>query len=300
MSSNRTSRARIAVVQFDPQLCMVEENIEKAKSLCSGLTPGSVDLVCFSEMAFSGYVFPDSIGIDPFLDEPLTGLASQFCSELAAHLKCYVIGGFPERLPKDEIEPGVDDWGGEMIRVGASSAILYGPDGECVGTYRKTNLFEIDSVWAKPGTGFATFNLPPPLNSITLGIGSDLNVPRPREWTSLEGPYELASRCISDKSNLLILLNAWLELPEEANEDKASTTMNFWAQRLIPLWETREGVAADDGQEVNVIICNRTGTETGKKFCGSSCNFQMIRSSGKPKLVDAMGKDEEGIRVWEV
>lgn len=300
MSQNRASGARIAVVQFDPKLCMVEENIERARELCSGLAPGSVDLVCLSEMVFTGYVFPDSIAITPFLEEPITGPTSKFCSELAARLRCHVVGGFPERLKSDEVEPGVDDWGDEMTRVGANSAILCGPDGECVGTYRKSNLFETDTTWAKPGTGFATFNLPPPLNSVTLGICNDLNVRKPREWTSLEGPYEIASHCISEKSNLLILLNAWLESPEDADEHQALSTMNFWAHRLIPLWEAREGVAADDGQEVNVIICNRTGEENGKKFCGSSCNFQMVGSSGKPKLVHAMGKDEEGISLWVV
>jgi len=300
MSSNRASGARIAVVQFDPKFCQVDNNIKKAKGLCAGIAPGSVDLVCLSEMVFTGYVFPNADSIKPFLEDPITGPTSRFCAELATHLRCHVVAGYPERLPDDEIEPGVDEWGNSITRVGANSAILFDPDGECVGRYRKTNLYETDTTWAKPGTGFTTFRLPPPLNAVSLGICMDLNVRRPLEWRSLEGPYEIASHCIEENSNLLILLNAWLESPEDIDEDHAWATMNFWAYRLLPLWEKQKGVPTDDQRERNVIICNRTGNENGKKFCGSSCNFQMKNSSGKPGLKHAMGRDEEGISLWTV
>jgi len=141
------------------------------------IAPGSVDLVCLSEMVFTGgypnlypvrsddpeltlsspqliptgYVFPTADSIKPFLEDPITGPTSKFCAELAIHLRCHVVAGFPERLSDDEVEPGVDEWGNAITRVGANSVILFGPEGECVGKYRKTNLFETDTTWAKPG-----------------------------------------------------------------------------------------------------------------------------------------------------
>ena len=109
--------------------------------------------------------------------------------------------------------------------VGANSAIMYGPSGEWIGGYRKTNLFETDKSWAKPGkehsfnlfishlisripgTGFAAFTLTLPLTSaqhshhsfvtitspsvaapslnMSLGICMDLNPQPPAEWTSI-------------------------------------------------------------------------------------------------------------------
>ena len=39
----------------------------------------------------------------------------------------------------------------EVERIGANSAVLYGPDGQWVGGYRKTNLFKTDLTWAKAG-----------------------------------------------------------------------------------------------------------------------------------------------------
>ena len=145
----------------------------------------------------------------------------------------------------------------------------------------------------------------------------DLNVQKPFKWGTIEGPYEIASYCVAENSNLLIILNAWLESPEDIGEDSAWTTMNYWAHRLKPLWEQREGISVNDQRGTNVVVCNRTGSEngesrvsslcggtgvvqnTGQKFCGSSCNFQMS-NSGEPRLKHAMGKDEEGINVWTV
>ena len=92
----------------------------------------------------------------------------------------------------------------------------------------------------------------------------DLNVQKPFRWESIEGPYEIASYCVAENSNLLIVLNAWLESPEDIGEDHAWTTLNFWAGRLRPLWEQQNGVSANDQHEMNVIVCNRTGNENGE------------------------------------
>lgn len=88
----------------------------------------------------------------PYLEDPQTGQASQFCAELATRLKCYVACGFPERLPQEEVCKGTDKYGNEVTKVGANSALLYDPMGMIVTKYRKTNLFETDMTWAKAGT----------------------------------------------------------------------------------------------------------------------------------------------------
>lgn len=92
----------------------------------------------------------------------------------------------------------------------------------------------------------------------------DLNVQRPLQWESIEGPYEIASHCLAQKSNILLLLNAWLESPEDTGDSHAWTTMDFWAHRLRPLWEPKEGVTTNDQREIDVVICNRTGNENGE------------------------------------
>ena len=84
------------------------------------------------------------------------GPTSIFCAELSKRLRCYVAAGYPERLSSDEqrkpvLSGALDDAGNPVQQVGANSAVLYGPDGSLVGNYRKTNPFETDMTWAKPG-----------------------------------------------------------------------------------------------------------------------------------------------------
>ncbi|KAF8644683.1 hypothetical protein AX16_008343 [Volvariella volvacea WC 439] len=364
------------------------------------LQPRSIDLLCFPEMAFTGYVFENATAIRPYLEKPKIGPTSVFCSELAKELGCWVVAGYPEVLDSTEQEGGAspppsrvgeDDGGvryGSVLRqvwdkktdsgfisgrrrrgfrfpragvgvgirdshprlrsryrhpvavgaggatVGANSACLYDPEGEWVEGYRKTNLFITDKSWAKPGTGFLNLTLSSPLRNLTLGICMDLN-PRPEATWTLEGPYEIADDCVKHKTNLLVMLNAWLDSGEEKEEKHDWQTLNYWGARLRPLWVNKEmemrsdeGVEEDedsgdtDGDgvpETIVVVCNRTGHENGvdippfittqgitsffsagKTFAGSSALFSMRNGAGRPKLLDVMGRDEEGVRVWNL
>lgn len=107
----------------------------------------------------TGYVFPDAASVSPYLEEPRTGPTSTFCAFLAARLRCYVVAGYPERLKPEEVRrvvlPADHEEGTEareVDQVGANSAALYGPDGQFVGDYRKTNLYKTDMTWARAGS----------------------------------------------------------------------------------------------------------------------------------------------------
>lgn len=99
----------------------------------------------------------------------------------------------------------------------------------------------------------------------------DLN-PQTPQWTSAAGPYELADYCIAKKSNLLILLNAWLDSGDEPDEEKDWGTLNYWAARTSPLWSDRvlhkdtKASDSDQGHETIVIVCNRSGDENGEPW----------------------------------
>lgn len=123
---------------------------------------------------------------------------------------------------------------------------------------------------ASAGTGFRTLVLPPPLNTVTLGICMDLNVQPPAKWT-IDGPYEVAEHCIKTRTDTLILLNAWLFSGDEDEDERFGVgkrdfgTLNYWATRLRPLWEGGKlgKDASTDRKETKVIICNRCGEENG-------------------------------------
>ncbi|KDR82967.1 hypothetical protein GALMADRAFT_151975 [Galerina marginata CBS 339.88] len=313
---------RVGVVQLAPKIGQVQANLARARELCRKIQPRSLDLLCFPEMAFTGYVFENAASIAPYLELPQTGVTSQFCSELAKRLECYVIAGYPEELSTDELveislsakedeaRPRMTEDGTLIHQIGANSAALYGPEGEWVGGYRKTNLFKTDMSWAKAGDGFSTFNLPSPIHTMSLGICMDLN-PQIEEWTSAKGPYEIADYCISKKANVLVLLNAWLDSGAETDEDYDWQTLNYWAARTRPLWtdgkdqpdspiEDEKHDATQQGDETIVIVCNRSGEENGKTFAGSSAIFSMRQDSGHPKLLDMLERREEGVRIWNI
>ncbi|KAK7462422.1 Carbon-nitrogen hydrolase, variant 2 [Stygiomarasmius scandens] len=322
-------------------------------------------------MIMSGYVFENASAITPYLELPQVGPTSQFCAELANRLGCYVIAGYPERLVGEEAPGGRPDGDEEQERqksqklngdvrdaekvgkqkpriVGANSAVIYGPGGKYLGGYRKTNLFEIDKTWAKPGNGFTTFRLPfppvcPPSHpktylTLSLGICMDLNVQPDADWESLDnGPYELADHVMTENVDILVLLNAWLDsnVDPDSKYESDWATLHYWSERLRPLWVDDEPPTLnDDGSyswgdqeeedydwemdegedfgadwatpsnrkksETVVVICNRTGREKGKLFAGSSAIFHMVRGSGSPKLLDSMGRYEEGLRGWGI
>ncbi|KAF9525494.1 hydrolase [Crepidotus variabilis] len=332
---------KIGVVQFAPKIGQVQVNIAKGREICRKIEPKSLDLLCFPEMIFSGYVFDNAAAISPYLEHPKTGPTSLFCSKLAKELQCHVIAGYPEILSDDEHGPGLstsssalstenqtevskDEETIQPAPVGANSAILYGPSGEWIGGYRKSHLFVTDKTWCKVGSGFKSFPLPPPLNiTMSLGICMDLN-PRIPEWTLSTGPYEMADYCLEQKANLLVLLNAWLDTGTELDENCDWGTLNYWAARLRPLWAKEGDIGLDSSDEDDdleqsrekndsppcvksgraretiVVICNRSGEENGKTFAGSSSIFSMCSGSGRPKLLDTMGRKEEGVRIWNI
>jgi protein N-terminal amidase len=132
-------------------------------------------------------VFKSAEEISPYLETPHSGPTSKFCQAISKQLGCYVTAGFPERLALDEdhptllapssvpdaskieeLAPGVSP--SNEIReaaptkrsghaVGANSAVVYGPGGEEIVKYRKTNLFETDMTWAKSGKPTLTLHL---------------------------------------------------------------------------------------------------------------------------------------------
>ena len=209
---------------------------------------------------------------------------------MAEKLHCYVVAGYPERLEQSEITKRSDSNGHIIDAIGANSAVVHGPGGERIGGYRKTNLFETDQTWAKPGssrssdceiethacsrfigTGFATFNLPTPLNTVSLGICMDLNPQSHAVWTLEDGPYEIADYCRVNGTDLLILLNAWLDsgIDEDTAEDWH--TLNYWASRLRPLWahvgdDVNQPPATIEQRRTVAIVCNRCGEENGRSI----------------------------------
>jgi protein N-terminal amidase len=98
----------------------------------------------------------------------------------------------------------------------------------------------------------------------------DLNpLPENLTWPA---PCELASFALSNRSQILVILCAWLDSKEDPRSAWDTTTIQFWIERLLPLWSKSSpdlrpmnGMEVpDDHDETIVVICNRSGLERGK------------------------------------
>jgi predicted amidohydrolase len=92
------------------------------------------DIVVCPEMATSGYVWRDAAALRPHA-EPARGPTFELLSPIARRNRSWVVVGFPE-LARDRLY---------------NAALVIGPDGSLVCTYRKVLLYEADLAWARPG-----------------------------------------------------------------------------------------------------------------------------------------------------
>lgn len=98
----------------------------------------------------------------------------------------------------------------------------------------------------------------------------DLNPSPPADWQLETGPYELAEYCQAQSTDVLVLLNAWLEYDydlDDGPDEPSWRTLQYWATRLRPLWHYQHKTDNDfeplAHHETMVVICNRTGEENG-------------------------------------
>jgi protein N-terminal amidase len=131
------------------------------------IPPNSLDLLVLPEMCLSGYMFPSASAILPYLEHPRIGPTALLFRELAKRLRCHVVGGYPERIEEEEESQPA---GSAPDKPGYNSAMIVSPDGEILGNYRKTFLFETDKTWAREGECPVANTLPEAcLTSATFG-----------------------------------------------------------------------------------------------------------------------------------
>ena len=147
-------------------------------------------------MALTGYVFQDEADINPFvesIDTHVTGPSFHLARKLALQLGSYILIGFPEdgrvqcrltatnaNLPPTSSD-AFDARSAELVAAAANeagssmthfnSALLVDRRGNCVHTFRKHFLYELDKRWAQEGPGFQYVDLPD-LGRVSLGFRS--------------------------------------------------------------------------------------------------------------------------------
>ncbi|KAI8377295.1 carbon-nitrogen hydrolase [Blakeslea trispora] len=211
--------------------------------------PGDIDLLVLPEMAFTGYVFKTKEEIEPFLEDEETGPSVQW-AQSQGNLFCSA------SLP-------------EPYYANYNSLCFVDPNGNRVLTYQKSFLYETDESWASEGPGFVSTQLEALDRAVGFGICMDLN---PYQFKSSFYQFEFANYHLQHQTDLICCSMAWL---------KGSTDpVQYWATRLLPLSLKQSPTL--------FVVCNRTGSERGSTFAGSSCVLEI-----QSEQVTVLGQLEE-------
>jgi predicted amidohydrolase len=186
---------KISAVQFRPRFQDIEFNFNYIQNVSKNT---NADLICFPELAFSGYFFWTKDQIAPYTLDFKSNFISQI-QDIASTQDKIILFGFPERQGKNFYN---------------SCAILF-PDSKLSTVYRKTHLFYRERFIFEPGnTGFFVVSYPP--KNINLGtmICYDWRFPEAARTLAL-----LGADLIACPSNLVTKI--WhLAIPARAIENK--------------------------------------------------------------------------------
>jgi predicted amidohydrolase len=158
----------VAVAQMNCTLGNVKRNLKKINSLTYRAARHNADLVCFPELATTGYRLGRAWRkyaetIPGPTSEKLSGIAEEY----GLHLIC-----------------GVDELDAKSKRI-RDSSILVDPNGDTVGVYRKVHLWAKEREYFTPGKTFPIFQTK--FGKIGLGICYDLEFPEPARIMALQG-----------------------------------------------------------------------------------------------------------------
>ena len=156
----------VAVAQMRCKLGDTKRNIKKINKLTSRASRLEADIVCFPELATTGYLLGRAWWKHA---ETIPGPSADELGRIAQEYGIYLISGFDER-------------DGNRIH---DSSLLIAPNGDVDGVYRKVHLWDKERNHFTPGKSFPVFNTR--LGKVGLGICYDLEFPEPARIMALGG-----------------------------------------------------------------------------------------------------------------
>ncbi|CCK68470.1 amidase KNAG_0B00210 [Huiozyma naganishii CBS 8797] len=233
MSIRLLVKLRVALVQLNPQVGRLEQNIARTWSLLrkfqeklqpaqtgEKMTTPTPDLMVFPEFALTGYSFHSKEHISSFVHKTKESPSFHFAQQVSKMFSCYTVIGYPERHEKE----------GKVLLY--NSALVVSPKGELVFNYRKSFLYDTEYEWdcEENPNGFETFSLTFPGKGQTptgdkidvtlktsIGICMDLS---PYKFEAPFNLFEFASFNLENRSELMICPMAWLHSSSITKMDK--------------------------------------------------------------------------------
>ncbi|MGQ9667813.1 MAG: carbon-nitrogen hydrolase family protein, partial [Anaerolineae bacterium] len=246
---------RIALLQircFD--LEQAEEGLQHALAMVDEAGGRGADLIVLPETTYPAYYLR---GLREYQESPLRPWAElvELFGEKAHRYRVHIVAGI--------VQPGE---AGAMPR---NAAVLWGPDGQIIGSTAKSFLWHFDRCWFAGGTTYPVFDTT--LGRVGLMVCADGRMPEIARAMALKG-----AQLIVDVTALV-----------SGGGDRAALS-NPQLEYMLPVRAMENGVW--------LVVANKVGLEASSVlYCGGSC---VITPQGK-KLAQA-GPDREEIVECEV
>jgi predicted amidohydrolase len=244
-------------VQYTPTAGDRDANAAKIFAMVSKANwkkPGR--LIVLPEYSFTGV--PATAEVAKVLAETLEGPAAQNLSTLANQNAAHVVGSFIEQAE------------GKLF----VAAMLVGPDGKTLGTYRKTHLEESERAWATAGDELAVF--PTAIGRIGLLLGGDARFPE-------------ASGVLSVKrADIIAIPSAWRGQYGTHLQISPALFAERYPGNTMALWYAIAKTA-----QAHTLVANFVGDG----FLGSSGHFTLNPVDANDPPVTASTDTEEALAV---
>jgi predicted amidohydrolase len=230
----RVIQMKISLAQFQPKLKDKQGNLQKIEAYMKEANTAGADVIVFPELALTGYLLKEDVS--KFAEEengPSIRSLQAICKELSLAL----VLSFPEREK-------------EFYYI---SVLYIDENGDILGKYRKTHLFDTETDYFSRGTDYPVFSTK--FGKVGMMICYDLEFP------------EVARILRTSGAEILFITTANMKPYEEAQSI-------FLKSRAIE-------------NEIPIAICNRLGREEELEFFGSS---MIVDHTGRV-MVDAKGKE---------
>ena len=158
---------KVAVAQIDCKLGKPTVNLKSIRNLAERAARSEPHILCFPELATTGYSLNAKWRK---FSETIPGPTTEQLSSIAREYGYYLVCGIPELDPRS--------------RCSFDSSVLFDPDGNVVGTYRKVHLWKFERRYFTPGKRFQVFNTK--VGKIGLGVCYDLEFPESARALALQ------------------------------------------------------------------------------------------------------------------
>ena len=225
-----TSLARVAVVQFDPQVGTHnrQSNLDTSLSLALQAVNNGANLIVLPELANTGYLFCNRQDAFEHAEPVPDGPSTRAWMDFAQNNQVYPVAGLAER---------------EGLQL-FDTAVLLGPDG-FIGKYRKAHLWNKEKLWFTPGNlGFPVFETP--IGRIGLLICWDIWFPEVPRILTQQG------------ADIICSLNNWVWTPPPLFDEAGKCMASYLT------------MTAAHVNNVFIAAANRIGEEHGGRYLGCS------------------------------